>query len=112
MPHISKGGLQPRSTIGLKAARELPRVLTVVEVRTILDACDRLRDRFLFALLYESGIRIAEAPTTWCDGCAGKTGIALDPHWYRHTAATRLLMASRSRWSPESSATPTSPPHL
>ncbi|MFI6295753.1 tyrosine-type recombinase/integrase [Nonomuraea sp. NPDC050790] len=34
---------------------------TVVEVQTILDACDRLRDRFLFALLYDSGTRIGEA---------------------------------------------------
>ncbi|MEV4225277.1 tyrosine-type recombinase/integrase [Nonomuraea sp. NPDC049725] len=59
--HISKGGLQPRRTISLRAPRKLPRVLTVVEVQTILDACDRLRDRFLFALLYDSGIRIGEA---------------------------------------------------
>ncbi|MER6174032.1 hypothetical protein [Streptosporangium sp. NPDC001681] len=51
--HISKGGLQPRRTISLRAPRKLPRVLTVVEVQTILDACDRLRDRFLFTLLYE-----------------------------------------------------------
>ncbi|MGP3915077.1 hypothetical protein [Nonomuraea sp. 10N515B] len=36
-------------------------MLTVVEVQTILDACDRLRDRFLFAILYDSGIRIGEA---------------------------------------------------
>jgi integrase/recombinase XerD len=26
-----------------------------------LDACDRLRDRFLFALLHDSGVRIGEA---------------------------------------------------
>ncbi|MFI6803224.1 tyrosine-type recombinase/integrase [Streptosporangium canum] len=170
MHHISKGGLQPRRTISLKAPRRLPRVLTVVEVQTILDACDRLRDRFLFALLYDSGIRIGEAlgmrhedlaaaehevrvqprisdngarsksktPRTipvsaelirlYADYLHGeygdldsdylfvnlwaeprghaltysavhdlvrrlrrKTGIAFDPHWYRHIAATRML---------------------
>jgi integrase len=36
-------------------------VLTAVEVQMILDACDRLRDRFLLALLYDSGIRVGEA---------------------------------------------------
>jgi len=30
-------------------------------MQAILDACDRLRDRFLFALLYETGLRIGEA---------------------------------------------------
>jgi integrase/recombinase XerD len=30
-------------------------------MQAILDACDRLRDRFLFALLYDSGVRIGEA---------------------------------------------------
>jgi integrase/recombinase XerD len=29
--------------------------------QTILDACGHLRDRFLFALLYDSGVRVGEA---------------------------------------------------
>ncbi|MGA5504962.1 tyrosine-type recombinase/integrase [Streptomyces umbrinus] len=29
--------------------------------------------------------------TTWCSGCGRRTGIAFDPHWCRHTAATRAL---------------------
>jgi integrase/recombinase XerD len=33
----------------LKVARKHPRILTVVEMQAILDACDRLRDRLLFA---------------------------------------------------------------
>ena len=49
--HISKDQPQPRRTIGLKAPGKLPRVLSVTEVQAILDACDRLRDRFLFALV-------------------------------------------------------------
>lgn len=168
--HISKGKPQPRRAISLKAARKLPRVLTAGEAQAILDACGRLRDRFLFALLYDSGIRIGEAlglrhgdiaaaerqvrivprlnangaraksgqersvPVSgqllrlWADYLAEeygdldsdylfvnlfasprghawsyaavydlvrrlreKTGICFDPHWYRHTMATRLL---------------------
>lgn len=59
--HISKGEPQRRRAISLKTPRRLPRVLTVVEVQTILDACTRLRDRLLFALLFETGMRIGEA---------------------------------------------------
>jgi integrase/recombinase XerD len=168
--HISKGAAQPRRTIMLRTAKKLPRVLTVVEVQAILDACERLRDRFLFALLWDSGIRIGEAlglrhediaaaerqvticsrvngngaraksgrsrsiPVSaelirlWADYLTGeyldtdsdyvfvnlfaeprgqaltypavydlvrrlrvRTGIDFDPHWYRHSMATRLL---------------------
>lgn len=59
--HISKDQPQRRRAISLKAPKKLPRVLTAQEVQAILDACDRLRDRFLFALLYDSGVRIGEA---------------------------------------------------
>jgi integrase len=59
--HITKGELQARCTVALKAPRKLPRVLTVAEMQAILDACDRLRDRLLFAVLHETGMRIGEA---------------------------------------------------
>lgn len=59
--HISPGKPQPRRTISLKASKKLPRVLTITEMQAILDACEHLRDRFLFALLHESGMRIGEA---------------------------------------------------
>ena len=36
-------------------------MLTATEVQTILDACDHLRDRLLFALLLDCGVRIGEA---------------------------------------------------
>jgi integrase len=45
----------------LKAPKKLARVLTAAEVQTILDGCGRLRDRLLFALLYDTGMRIGEA---------------------------------------------------
>lgn len=38
-----------------------PRVLTVEQVQTILDACQHLRDRLLFALLLDTGLRVGEA---------------------------------------------------
>jgi site-specific recombinase XerD len=168
--HISKSAPSPGRAITLKASRKLPRVLSATEAQQILDACDRLRDRLLFALLYDSGIRIGEAlglrhediaaaeqtvtilPRENANGARTKsgqsrtvpvsadlvrlfadylheeygdldsdyvfvnlwgrphghplaypavydlvrrlrrrTGIAFDPHWWRHTYATRLL---------------------
>jgi site-specific recombinase XerD len=47
--HISKSVPAPRRVIALKVASKLPRVLSTVEVQAILDACEHLRDRLLFA---------------------------------------------------------------
>ena len=49
--HISKSEPKPRRVIALTAPKKLPRVLSPVEVQTILDRCDRL----LFAVLYATG---------------------------------------------------------
>ena len=54
--HISKSQPRPRRAIALKAPKKLARVLSSAEVQTILDGCDRLRDRLLFALLYDTGM--------------------------------------------------------
>jgi integrase/recombinase XerD len=59
--HISKGAPQRQRTVAMKTAKKLPRILAVVEVQSILDACEHLRDRFLFSLLWDSGLRIGEA---------------------------------------------------
>jgi len=59
--HVAKGKPQRRRAVALKAPSKLPRVLTVGEVQAILDACDHLRDRFLLALMWDSGVRIGEA---------------------------------------------------
>jgi integrase/recombinase XerD len=59
--HVSKGKPYRGRAISLKAAKKLPRILTVAETQAILDACTRLRDRFFFALLHESGCRAGEA---------------------------------------------------
>jgi integrase/recombinase XerD len=50
----------------------------------------------LFAVLYETGMRIGEAlgyPAVYdlVRRLRRRTGICFDPHWCRHTAATRML---------------------
>lgn len=168
--HVSKGRPQQRRAISLKTDRKLPRILAAAEAQAILDACERLRDRLLFAVLVDSGMRIGEGlglrhedwsaaerelsvvPRLNDNGARTKsartrtipvsaelirlyadymhteygdldsdyvfvnlwaaprghamnytaaydlvrrlrrkTGISFDPHWYRHTYATRLL---------------------
>jgi integrase len=59
--HVSKGKPYRGRAISLKVPKKLPRILTVAEVQAILDACARLRDRFFFAVLHESGCRAGEA---------------------------------------------------
>ncbi len=59
--HISKGKPYRGRAISLKVPKKLPRILTVAEMQAILDACTRLRDRFFFAVLHESGCRAGEA---------------------------------------------------
>jgi integrase/recombinase XerD len=59
--HVSKGRQHRGRAISLKVPVKLPRILTVAETQAILDACTRLRDRFFFALMHESGCRAGEA---------------------------------------------------
>jgi integrase/recombinase XerD len=59
--HISKNMPQPARAITVKVPKKLPRILTAAEMQAIVDACDHLRDRFLLALLWDSGIRVGEA---------------------------------------------------
>lgn len=59
--HVTKSGPQRRRVIQLKAPRPRPKVLTAAEAQMILDACDHLRDRLLFAVLLDCGVRIGEA---------------------------------------------------
>lgn len=59
--HITKNNDQRRRTVKLSSSPPQPRILTVTEAQAILDACEHLRDRFLFALLLDTGVRIGEA---------------------------------------------------
>ena len=59
--HITKNDPQRRRTIKLPASPPRPRVLSAGEAQAILDGCAHLRDRLLFALLLDTGVRISEA---------------------------------------------------
>jgi len=59
--HVTRNKPDRRRAIKLKASSPRPKILTVKQVQSILDACQRLRDRLLFALLLDTGVRIGEA---------------------------------------------------
>jgi integrase/recombinase XerD len=59
--HVTKGRPVPTRPVKLRVPRRLPQTLTVDEVTAILGACGRLRDRFLIALLAETGMRVGQA---------------------------------------------------
>ncbi len=42
--------------------RKHPRILTAAEMQAILDGCDRLRDRLLFAVLHDTGMFSGDRP--------------------------------------------------
>jgi site-specific recombinase XerC len=59
--HIAKSRPVATSALRLRTNRRLPKTLTAEQVQRLLDACTHLRDRFLIALLYETGMRIGQA---------------------------------------------------
>ena len=59
--HVTKSAPTRGRTIALRSAPPRPRVLAAAEAQAILDGCEHLRDRFLFALLLDTGVRIGEA---------------------------------------------------
>jgi integrase/recombinase XerD len=61
LQHATNNKPQRHRMITLKAVRPRPRVLTATQVQAILDACEHLRDRLLFALMLDTGVRIGEA---------------------------------------------------
>ena len=61
LQHVAKGRPQRRRTVKLAAPARAPQVLTAHQAQAILDACGHLRDRLLFALLLDCGVRIGEA---------------------------------------------------
>ena len=55
-------GSSSRARVGrLREVRELPKVLTLAQISAVIAAQRRLRDRFLFALLAETGMRVSQA---------------------------------------------------
>ncbi|MBS3941679.1 MAG: tyrosine-type recombinase/integrase, partial [Actinobacteria bacterium] len=70
--HVSKGRPVRRRALKVQPTDRLPQVLQPDQVAAILAACRRRRDLFLFALLFETGMRIGQAlglrhedMTTW-----------------------------------------------
>lgn len=60
LAHVSPRRVQ-RSDLKLRMPESRPRTIGREDAQHIIDSCLHLRDRFLFALLYDSGIRIGEA---------------------------------------------------
>ncbi|SEB99028.1 Phage integrase family protein [Streptomyces sp. 2231.1] len=61
MEHIAKSRPQKARTIRLRQPRRRPVVLFAGDAQAVLDECEHLRDRLLFALLLDTGLRIGEA---------------------------------------------------
>lgn len=59
--HVTAGRPIPTRPVKLRVPQRLPATLSVEDITLILAACGRLRDRFLFALLAETGMRIGQA---------------------------------------------------
>jgi integrase/recombinase XerD len=100
--HLGKSQPRQRRAVVLKAPRRLPQVLTVQQVQLILDGCDRLRDRLLFALLFDTGMRVGEALGLRhedLDPAAGE--VAIVP---RINANRARVKSGRSRTVPASAA--------
>lgn len=59
--HITKGKPVRTRLLKLKVPRKLPKTLESAQVGQLIEACNRLRDKFLICLLHESGMRIGQA---------------------------------------------------
>jgi integrase/recombinase XerD len=62
-PFLAHLGQRPerQRVVALRSERRAPRELSPAEVQKLIEACDRLRDRFLLSLLHGAGLRIGEA---------------------------------------------------
>lgn len=59
--HATKGNPIPVRPVKLTVPHRRPKTLSEKEIVAIIEACEHLRDRFLFALLAETGLRIGQA---------------------------------------------------
>ena len=59
--HVNKKKTINSKLLKLKSPNRLPRILTWEEVKILVDSCNRIRDKFLILLLYETGMRIGQA---------------------------------------------------
>jgi len=59
--HVTKSHAVRTRLLKLKVPRQHPKTLDSQQVKTLVDNCHRLRDKFLICLLYETGMRIGQA---------------------------------------------------
>lgn len=57
---IAKSKPEARRVVSVKPERRLPKTLAREQVQQLLDACTHTRDRFLLALMYETGMRVGQ----------------------------------------------------
>ena len=73
--HVTKGRPVPTRPVKLIVTRRVPRTLDAGQVAAILAACERARDRFLFALLAATGAsaRRSACATATSSAAAGRS---------------------------------------
>lgn len=59
--HVFKHRPVWKRIISLKPPKTLPKTFTTEQVSTLIEACTNARDRFLVAMLHETGLRIGQA---------------------------------------------------
>jgi integrase/recombinase XerD len=58
--HISKGKEVKTRLLKIKEPKTFPGCLTTEQVKALIAGCNRIRDKFLICLMYETGMRIGE----------------------------------------------------
>jgi integrase len=87
--HLTKGRPAPTRPVKLAVPRQVPRTLTDEQVLALLAACGHLRDRFLLALLAETGM-FSRGPACSARSVAG-VGAARGPRRAVPTCATPVV---------------------
>lgn len=57
---IAKAKPEATRVVSVKREKRAPKTLTSEQIQCLLDACTHTRDRFLLALMYESGLRVGQ----------------------------------------------------
>jgi len=66
--HITKSQLVEKNLLKQQVPRQQkPKTLTPVQIETLINACENLRDKLLLRLLYESSLRIGECLALWVE---------------------------------------------
>jgi site-specific recombinase XerD len=82
--HLSKNNLTKTRLLKVREIKTFPGCLTDDEIKTLINGCNRIRDKFLICLLYETGMRIGEALPAFltslkCRGAEGKELVQISP---------------------------------